>query len=59
MYRIEDPSQLFHLGLLDQIQSYPYVLIERPKWMEQYVDSDAWLKVRIEKVSETERNITL
>jgi hypothetical protein len=27
--------------------------------MEQYVDSDAWLKVRIEKVSETERNITL
>jgi tRNA threonylcarbamoyladenosine biosynthesis protein TsaE len=58
MYRLTEASQMLHLGLLDQIEKYPYVIIERAKRPEQYIDN-SWLEISIEKVSENEREITI
>lgn len=58
MYRLEEASQLLHLGILEEIEKYPYVLIEWPKRTEEYMD-DEWLKVEIEKVGENEREVII
>ena len=58
MYRIKSVEHAHGLGILDLIDTYEIVLIERPKWEEEYVD-EHWSSVLIEKISDTERSITL
>lgn len=38
MYRLEQSSDLLYKGLLDAIDEYDHVVIERPKRTEQYAD---------------------
>ncbi len=40
MYRLEKPEDLLQKGILDAIDEYEYVVIERPKRTEQYADRD-------------------
>jgi tRNA threonylcarbamoyladenosine biosynthesis protein TsaE len=48
MRRIEDEKQLHTLWLLDLIEQYPYVIIERPKREKNYADT-SWQQVTIEQ----------
>jgi tRNA threonylcarbamoyladenosine biosynthesis protein TsaE len=48
MYRLEDPVQLTQLGILDTIDTYPLVVIERPKWLDHYI-SHPYLHIHIIK----------
>lgn len=48
MYRLEDPVQLTQLGILDAIDTYPLVVIERPKWLDHYI-SHPYLHIHIIK----------
>lgn len=58
MYRLNDLNEFIEKWILDQIWEYDYVIIERPKFEENYVDN-SWLKIQINKISENEREITL
>lgn len=58
MYRMEDPQFLVEKGILEKIHNYPAVIIERPKFTEQYVDNTRHT-IHIDKISPTERKITL
>jgi len=58
MYRLDDVTEFVEKWILDQIGEYDYVIIERPKFEENYVDN-SWLKIQIDKISEKERKITL
>ncbi len=35
LYRLENFDDLVEKGILDQIENYDYILIERPKWIEK------------------------
>ncbi|MDR0650612.1 MAG: tRNA (adenosine(37)-N6)-threonylcarbamoyltransferase complex ATPase subunit type 1 TsaE [Candidatus Peribacteria bacterium] len=48
MYRLENFQQMIEKGILDQLYSYPYLLIEWPKWIEQLA-LDAYLHLQIKK----------
>lgn len=58
MYRIEDPDFLLHKWILEKIHNYPAVIIEWPRFIEQYVDPTR-KKVTIQKISPTEREVIL
>lgn len=58
MYRIEDPEFLMHKGLLEKIHSYPSVIIEWPRFTEQYADHTR-AHIHITKTSPTQREVIL
>ena len=58
MYRIEDPDFLMHKWILEKIHNYPAVIIEWPKFTEQYVDPSR-KRVSITKISPTERDVQI
>ncbi len=57
MYRLENPQDLLHKGILDAIDEYEYVVIERPKRTEQYADGSR-KEILIEK-KDNARDIVL
>jgi tRNA threonylcarbamoyladenosine biosynthesis protein TsaE len=48
MYRLEQSEDLTMKGILDVIDEYDHIIIERPKRTEQYVDS-VWQTMEIIK----------
>ncbi len=58
MYRIEDPNFLMEKWILEKIHNYPAVIIEWPRFTEQYIDPTR-KRVTITKTSPTERSVTL
>ncbi|MBP7885477.1 tRNA (adenosine(37)-N6)-threonylcarbamoyltransferase complex ATPase subunit type 1 TsaE [Patescibacteria group bacterium] len=48
MYRISQSTDLLHKGILDKIENYNNIIIERPKFESDYSDDDR-LKVEITK----------
>lgn len=57
-YRLEDKSELFSKWLIDSIEEFPCVLIERPRWSEEYAE-DSWLVVEISITSPSTRSVTV
>lgn len=57
MYRLEDEQSLVQKGILQQLQDYDMVLIERPRFTHLYADD--YTIVKIEKTSPTERDVTI
>ena len=56
MYRIKSYEQMVELGIEELIDQYNYIIIERPKWEDEYVDE--WrVGIKIEKMDETAREI--
>ena len=56
MYRIKEYHELVEKWIIDQINESEYIIIERPKFIDQLPFKDAIL-LHIEKTSETERDI--
>jgi tRNA A37 threonylcarbamoyladenosine biosynthesis protein TsaE len=56
MYRIKEYSELVEKGIIDQINEYEHIVIERPKFIDKLPIKNSTI-VTIEKISETERNI--
>lgn len=56
MYRIKEYNELVEKGIIDQINEFEYIVIERPKFMDQLPFKDS-TTVHIKKISETERSI--
>jgi tRNA threonylcarbamoyladenosine biosynthesis protein TsaE len=48
MYRLESFEQLVEKGILDQMNDYPYILIEWPKWIDQ-LELGTYLHLNISK----------
>ncbi len=57
MYRLEDKNYFIQKWMLQQIDEFNYVVIERPKFTELY--TDWYTTIRINKVSDTEREVTI
>jgi tRNA threonylcarbamoyladenosine biosynthesis protein TsaE len=49
MYRLESFEQMVEKGIIDQMNDYDYILIERPKWIEQ-LELGTFTKMNIKKV---------
>jgi len=58
MYRLDSFEDMVEKGILDQMNDFEYILIERPKWIENLELSQA-LHLQILKVWENERKIVL
>ncbi|MFA7717365.1 MAG: tRNA (adenosine(37)-N6)-threonylcarbamoyltransferase complex ATPase subunit type 1 TsaE [Candidatus Absconditabacterales bacterium] len=58
MYRITEYSQLVEKGIIAQIQEYDHIVIEWPKHIEK-LGLSSYAIVTIEKISETERDVTV
>jgi tRNA threonylcarbamoyladenosine biosynthesis protein TsaE len=58
LYRLERPEQLIQLGIQESLISYPYLIIERPKFVHQYIDSD-YINVTIRKLSGDTREVLI
>lgn len=58
MRRIEDYQELVKKGIIDQINEYEYILIERPKYNEKLPIQGAVI-VDIKKTSPTTREVSL
>ena len=58
MYRLESFQQMVEKGILDQITTYEYLLIERPKWIEQ-LELGKFIRVQIRKTGEDEREVEI
>ena len=56
MYRIKEYSELVEKGIIDQINEYEHIVIERPKFIDKLPIKNSTI-VTIKKISETERNI--
>lgn len=56
MYRLESYDELLQKGILDQFAEHEYIVIERPKWIEQ-LDLDWALHLYIHKISAWSREI--
>lgn len=58
MYRLKSFEEMIEKGIIDQMNDFDYILIERPKWIENI---ELWLytEVNIEKTWDTERKIKL
>lgn len=59
MRRIEDEAQLQELGILEAIQQFPYVAIERPKWQERYSQPWQTAMIHLEKNDQQARTCTI
>lgn len=63
MYRIKEYSELVEKWIIDQINEFEYIVIERPKFIDQLpfkslpADRHGSINIYIEKISETERSI--
>lgn len=58
MRRIEDYQELVKKGIIDQINEYEYILIERPKYNDKLPIQGAII-VNIKKTSPTTREVSL
>lgn len=58
MYRIKEYSELVEKGIIDQINEYEHIVIERPKFIDKLPVKNSVI-IKIEKISETERTIEL
>lgn len=58
MYRIQEFSELVEKWIIDQINEFDYVVIERPKFIDQLPFKNS-THIHITKTSENERNIEL
>lgn len=56
MYRIKEYSELVEKGIIDQINEYEHIVIERPKFIDKLPIKNSTI-VTIKKISEIERNI--
>ena len=56
MYRINEFSELIEKGIIDQMNEYEHIVIERPKFIDQLPIKNNAI-ITIEKISETERSI--
>ncbi len=57
MYRINKYEELVEKGIIDQINEYEHIVIERPKFIDQLPFKKS-TELHIKKISETEREIT-
>lgn len=58
MYRLDELESLIEKGILDQMNMYPYITIEWPKFIENYADN-TWTKVEITKIDENTRQVLI
>jgi tRNA threonylcarbamoyladenosine biosynthesis protein TsaE len=58
MYRIKDYSELIEKWIIDQINEFDYIVIERPKFIDQLPFKNS-TQITIKKISENERSIEL
>ena len=58
MYRIKAYHELVEKGIIDQINEFDYIIIERPKFIDQ-LPLDNPTEITITKTSENEREITI
>jgi tRNA threonylcarbamoyladenosine biosynthesis protein TsaE len=58
MYRIKEYSELVEKWIIDQINEFEYIVIERPKFIDKLPIKNSSV-INIEKNSETERLITI
>jgi hypothetical protein len=49
MYRLESFEQMVEKGIVDQMNDYDYILIERPKWVDQ-LELGPHITMKIKKV---------
>lgn len=56
MYRIQEFSELIEKWIIDQINEFDYIVIERPKFIDQLPFKNS-TQIHITKTSETERGI--
>lgn len=56
MYRIKEYSELVEKWIIDQINEFDYIVIERPKFIDQLPFKNS-TTLHIKKISETERSI--
>lgn len=58
MYRLSSFEELVEKGILNQISEFEWIVIERPKWVDQ-LDLENPLFLKIEKLSASEREVIL
>ena len=58
MYRIKEYTELVEKWIIDQINEYEHIVIERPKFIDKLPVKNSVI-VTIEKISETERSIKI
>ena len=58
MYRINEFSELVEKWIIDQINEFDYIVIERPKFIDQLPFKNS-TTVHIKKISENERSIEI
>jgi tRNA threonylcarbamoyladenosine biosynthesis protein TsaE len=58
MYRLENFQQMIEKGILDQMNRYEYLLIERPKWIDQLAFGEI-THIQITKKGENEREVEI
>ena len=56
MYRIKEFSELVEKWIIDQINEFEYIVIERPKFIDQLPFKTS-TQLHIKKISESERSI--
>ena len=56
MYRIKEFNELVEKGIIDQINEFEYIVIERPKFIDQLPFKKS-TQLHIKNTSETERSI--
>lgn len=56
MYRINEYNELVEKWIIDQINEFDYVIIERPKFIDKLPFKES-VNIHITKISETERSI--
>ncbi len=56
MYRIKEYDELVEKGIIDQINEYEHIVIERPKFIDKLPVKNSVI-MKIEKISESERSI--
>ncbi len=56
MYRIKEYNELIEKGIIDQINEFECIIIERPKFIDQLPFKDPTI-LHIKKISENERSI--
>ncbi len=56
MYRLSSFEELVEKGILNQISEFGWIVIERPKWVDQ-LDLENPLVLKIEKLSASEREV--
>ncbi len=58
MYRIKYFDELLEKWIIEQLDNFEYIAIERPKRIEEYIDNN-WIQIKIEKINQTTRKILI